>query len=153
MLIKRPKILVAAADGAHARFFAYSQDAKGGAARQVKVMDHPAPASKDLVTDRPGHGQNSNGTGHHAIEPRVSPHQMEEAKFLRDVIGEISRESEKYDQLIIIAPPKALAILRARMPRDQRELVVLELNKDALNMTEQDVARLVENSLSSATLH
>lgn len=153
MLIKQPKILVAAADGAHARFFSYSHDAKGCTVQQVKVMDHPAPASRDLVTDRPGHAQASNGTGRHAIEPRVDPHQMKEKQFLSSVISEISKESKSYDQLIIIAPSRALALLRKNMPRDQKERIVLQLNKDVLKMPAEQVAKLVEDSLSSATLH
>ncbi|MBG1232112.1 host attachment protein [Aestuariivirga litoralis] len=153
MLNKQPKILVAAADGAHARFFDYSRDAKGGAARQVRVMNHPALQSKDLVSDRPGHGQGSNGGGTHAIEPRVSPHEAEETKFLHDVIAQIVKEAVGYDQLIIIAPPRALAVLRERLPRAERERVVLELNKDVLRMPEGDVAKLVEDNLSAAVLH
>ena len=153
MLEKKHKILVAAADGAHARFFDYSHDRDGAAARQVKVMDHPAAASRDLVADGPGHGQDSMGGGRHAIEPRTDPHELEETQFLSGVIKEITKESKAYDQLILIAPPRALAILRGHMARDVKDRVVLELNKDVLKMPAEAVAKLVEDSLAVSVLH
>lgn len=71
--------------------------------------------SGGLVTDRPGHVQESSNSSRHAIEPRHDARQIEQDRFLRTVVEHVNRQGEhkSFDRLMIYAAPRTLGFLRA----------------------------------------
>ena len=123
--MKKPVTWYVLADGARARIVTRPDSSAG----YVVVFAEDAAAAhvraREIVSDRPGHGQESAYSGRHAIEPRHDPHRLEETRFLRSVVAHINRESARgsFDRLVIYAAPRCLALLRAGLdPATGRKL-------------------------------
>jgi protein required for attachment to host cells len=92
--------------------------------------------SGDLVSDRPGRGQESATTTRHAIEPRHDPHELAEQAFVRDVARQLDEHGAggDYDRLVLVAPTRALNNLRSAISADTRARVAGTLAKDLVNV-------------------
>ncbi len=88
--------------------------------------------SRDINADKPGRTKDRAGQAHHAYEPPTDPHENEEIVFAREVARLLDEERKKlaFDELAVIAPPKALGRLREAMPRELRKMVTREVDKD-----------------------
>jgi protein required for attachment to host cells len=112
--MKNPVTWYVLVDGARARIVTRPEATPG----YVVVFAEDAAAaharSRDLMSDRPGHTQESAYSGRHAIEPRHDAHRLDETRFLRSVVAHINRESARgsFDRLVIYAAPRCLATLR-----------------------------------------
>lgn len=123
--MKNPVTWYVLADGARARIVTRPEPS---AAYVVVFAEDSAAAharTRDIVSDRPGHAQESASAVRHAIEPRHDAHRLQEQKFLRSVVLHINRESVRgsFDRLVIYAAPRCLAALRAGLdPATSRKL-------------------------------
>lgn len=123
---KRPRTWFVVADGARARFFVPSEDArKFVAARQADLVSPDSHGhSRDLKSDKPGRSYASSRSGvRHAIEPAHDPHKLEKHRFsavLAEVLDDACGRRE-FDQLVLVAPRRSLGELRGLLtPRVQR---------------------------------
>ncbi|MDE2228086.1 MAG: host attachment protein [Alphaproteobacteria bacterium] len=130
--MKNPVTWYVLADGAKARIVTrpeasasyvvvFAEDSAGAHAR-----------SRDIVTDRPGHTQESVGSARHAVEPRHDAHRMEEARFLRSIVAHVNRESARgsFDRLVIYVAPRCLATFRAGLEPATAKKLYGEYAKD-----------------------
>lgn len=130
--MKHPVTWYVLADGARARIVTrpeseshyhiiFAEDAAAAHAR-----------TRDLVSDRPGHGQESAYSGRHAIEPRHDAHRLEENRFLRSVAAHLNREATlgSFDRLVIYAAPRSLAVLRTSLEPQAAKRIHGEYAKD-----------------------
>lgn len=107
--------LVVVADGARARIFREARRDGPLAERAdwIAGLDRggPRPAAHvGRVHDRMGHGS-------HTVEG-LAPHDRDERDFLGRLaarIGDLARE-EPFDELVVIAAPRALGVLRDALP-------------------------------------
>lgn len=69
-----------------------------------------------LESDRPGRSFDRVGGGRHAIQPRSDAHRRQEDRFVGRVTAAINAaaEAKKFDQIIVVAPPRALAAFRRK---------------------------------------
>ncbi len=128
-------------DGGRARVLARSAD---GSLRPVPGLAFEAdlPRSKDLASERPGRSHESHGTARHAYEPRVDPHDQLETAFLAGIVATVAKrlEAKEFDRLVLVAPPKALGVVRAKMPDALGKAVVAEIAKDLTKTPDADIA-------------
>jgi protein required for attachment to host cells len=77
----------------------------------------------------------------HAVERRHDPHRWEGRQFLAGIVERLSSASAKgeFDQLVLVAPPRALGELRRLMPAQLKEKTIGELAQD---LTKADTASL-----------
>jgi protein required for attachment to host cells len=120
------------ADGARARLLVnegYNSGLEPALAEEFIADNRP---SGDLVSDRPGRTFDRGGQGRHAMESPTDPHRHEQQIFAQSLahLLEEQRLKRSYDQLIIVAPPKALGDLRAEFTKAVSDMVINELNKD-----------------------
>jgi protein required for attachment to host cells len=137
--VPQPKrrFLVVTADAGAARWFECAR--LGGPLRQIGEKTKPAsPAERD----RPFRVHDRFGAGRHAVESRRSPRGAAEEHFLGEVAETIALE--KFDALVLCAPPKALGILRQRLPKAATERIVLASAKDYLHETPPELALRLE---------
>lgn len=132
------------ADGAVGRFL---KRARPGA-RLVELHDLTMAAGvAPALRDRPTRVHDSVGASRHSIEPRLTPHESAELAFLSSVLdrGVDLIRATAHASLALCAPPKALGLLRAKLPPDVRERLVLSIDKDVTKETaEQLDARFSE---------
>ena len=134
-MAKRPSTCIVVADGARARFFALSGDAR----KLVPVgsADLVAPQSRqharDLKSDKPGRRYSSSRSGvRHALEPTHDYHKLEKHRFtalLADAL-DAACERQEFDQLVLVAPRRSLGELRTLISKRVQRSVRQEIAKD-----------------------
>lgn len=136
------KLWVIVADSARARIF--SAETRTAPLIEIKSLEHPEGRMHaiDLTSDLPGKDSDRTGLGRHAIN-YSDPKQTEAVNFARKIaeILEAARVSKKFRQLVIIAPPSFLGILRDLIGTQLARLVTCELDK---NLTQIEAAAIRE---------
>lgn len=136
---------VLVADGARARFFR-SEGWSSGLAPALDDADHPSRPSREIGSDRPGRVVESADGARHALAPRVDWHEYEKHLFAKS-IAEILNEAatgERYDRLVLVAPPKTLGELRAALGKSARERLVAAIDKDLTKASLDELIRHLE---------
>lgn len=125
------------ADAAKARLFGIPK--KGADLIEIACFTHPDGRSPG---QHPEHGRlgrtvESANSAHHAIEPHTSlreKHAMQFADLLCDTIRQGHIENQ-YDQLVLMAPPRFLGVLRDRLDEHALKCVVAEVSSDLLALS------------------
>ena len=81
---------------------------------------------RDLKTDAPGTQSPRVGIGRDTME-ETDFHQQEEDRWVKDAAEELKKRALRndYDALAIIAPPKALGVLRKKLHKETERRIVL----------------------------
>lgn len=97
---------------------------------------------QDMTSDQPGRSFDSNGLGgRHAVGKEVDPKHHEAqifAKRLADRLDE-GRTHGSFDELILIAPPAFLGLLRESLNAQTSKLVGRTLDKNLVQAGEQSI--------------
>lgn len=124
--------LVFVGDGRRALFLRNHGDATFPNLRVERVFTDANPSSHEQGTERPGRiSKGSRTGGRSAVEP-TDWHELEERHFVRMVAAAMEGlvRASKVKELIVVAPPRALAELRLAFHPDVKACIVAELNKD-----------------------
>lgn len=99
---------------------------------------------RDLKTDAPGTGSQRVGMGRDTME-ETDFHQQEEDRWVKDAAEELKRRALKndFEALAIIAPPKALGVLRKVLHKQVTRRIVLTLNKEMTDRPIPDIEELL----------
>ncbi|MSP41820.1 MAG: host attachment protein [Alphaproteobacteria bacterium] len=149
MKIKHKKTWVVVADGARARIFLIEGPGTG----LVPAMDHDLIGNRlpshEMGSDRSGVSFSSAGPGRRAVAPHTDPHVHAEHEFIRQVATEVRQglNTHAFEQLVIVAPPKALGELRTELDPQAAKLIKAELNKDLTHLTPHQLAEHLEDIL------
>lgn len=125
------------ADAAKARLFEIPK--KGADLIAIACFTYPDGRSPGQHPEhgRQGRTQESANSARHAIEPHTSleeKHAMQFADLLRDAIRQ-GRMENKYEQLVLMAPPRFLGVLRDRLDEQSLKCVVAEVGSDLLALS------------------
>lgn len=98
---------------------------------------------RDLKSDRPGRvfdhaaaaGGRRGAVGHHATGGERSPRKVEARRFARRIAEALdeARSENRYDRLVVIAPPAFLGLLREEMPAAVHAMLSAEVGKDLVH--------------------
>ena len=93
---------------------------------------------REIKTDAPGTTKQSSGYGRSTYE-ETDFQQQEEDRWIKDAADELKARvlRNDFDALAIVAPPKALGVLRKELHKEVERRVVVTLNKE---MTDRPVA-------------
>jgi protein required for attachment to host cells len=129
------RIRIVVADQAEAIFY----DAPSLEARPTEVGRISDPIAhqhdRELASDRPGRSYESVGGARHAIERENDPRWQEAVRFARRIscrLDDALRKGE-FDELIVVAGPPFLGLIRSELSRPARERVVHEIRKDLVH--------------------
>jgi protein required for attachment to host cells len=129
------RIRIVVADQAEAIFY----DAPSLEARPTEVGRISDPVAhqhdRELASDRPGRSYESVGGARHAIERENDPRWQEAVRFARRIscrLDDALRRGE-FDELIVVAGPPFLGLIRSELSRPARERVVHEIRKDLVH--------------------
>jgi len=134
--MKKPIIvhdaLVFVGDGRKALFLRNAGDEKFANLVSEGAVFDDNPPTHEQGTDRPGRGFASAHASRHSAMETTDWHEIEEHRFAERVCGALERlvRERAAPALVIVAPPKTLADLRAAMHADVKAKVVLEIDKD-----------------------
>ena len=112
---------------------------------RTEAHDERADAKdSEYKTDAAGAGSQSFGHGRPAME-ETDYHQLEEDKWVKEAAEELKRRAlaNDYGALAIIAPPKALGVLRKALHKEVEKRLVLTLNKEMTDRPIPDIEDLL----------
>jgi protein required for attachment to host cells len=95
----------------------------------------------EIGAERPGRTHESVGSVRNAYAPRADWHEYEKhlfAKRVADLIAAAHLRHE-FDELVLVAPPKALGELRAALPESVHRHIRAEAHKDLTGLAEHDL--------------
>jgi protein required for attachment to host cells len=128
--MKNPIIWYVIADGARARIV-HRQEYASGYTTELELQSTEAHRpSRAIRSDRPGRVGESASPARHAIEPRHDPHEEAKRAFAQEVAAALDRIDGHFDQLVLVAPARILAELRAALSPPLREKLSGEVAKD-----------------------
>lgn len=135
---KHAKIWFVLADGARVRIIAHRvgdrevfTDVHYGEIEPAVAAEARLPA-RALASDRPGRTHESATPTRHAVDWKTDPHEEAKERFGRRVAELLNQAAaeELYDGLVLVAPSRALGVLRRRLGAVARERLVREEGKD-----------------------
>ena len=129
-------------DGRKALILENMGDATFPNLRRRQVLEHADAPTSALGTDRPGRVQQSVGGGHSAVG-QTDWHDQAERTFLEQLAAKLDaaiRHGE-IQALGIVAPPRALGMLRHAVTPAVRAAIRFELNKDFTRMPIDEIER------------
>lgn len=141
-----PKCLVVVADGSRARLF----ESGGIGTRLVEREDLSHPESRlharELTADLPGTSFDRTGRGRHSMEPSTDPKRVEIKDFAHTLAArvEAARAREGVQQVVLVAPPRFLGLLREGLSEQSRRLVVREVVRDIVTQKSARIAEVID---------
>lgn len=127
--------LVLVCDGQKALLLQNAGDAEQLDLRAVESLSEPHPKTSELGTDAPGRSFQSHETGRSSVEA-TDLHTQEEAAFLRRITQQIDAvvSEHKVKHIVLVAPPRALGLIRASLTPAARALILAEVHKDLTHL-------------------
>jgi len=107
-----------------------------------EVYGQPDPKTHELGTDKPGRSFSSVGSGRSAME-QTDWHEQEEQRFLAKLAARLDKAvlAGETRSLIVVAPPRAIGVLRRQYSAHIRQALKAEVEKDYVRMPVADIAR------------
>lgn len=142
-MVKRRVTWIVVADSSRMQILTRREDGPGFDVVTAFEAPDTHAASHELYSERPGRSQESANPAHHAIEPRLDPHEERMIAFLRTVADRLNEEAVRAEvrDIVLFAPPRALghlrkmldgtvaAKIRAAAPKDLTRIPLEELPK------------------------
>lgn len=101
------------------------------------------PNNRDLLTDAPSIGYARAGYGRDTHD-NADPHQENEDRFVAQAADSLTKTiSGQRGDVIVIAPPSALGVLRKNYNTEVKMRLIAEIPKDYTNHPVAEIARLV----------
>ena len=99
---------------------------------------------REIKTDAPGTQSPRAGIGRDTME-ETDFHQQEEDRWIKDAADELKQRALRndYDALAIIAPPKALGVIRKELHKEVEKRIVLTINKEMTDRPIPDIEELL----------
>ncbi|HEY1143778.1 MAG TPA: host attachment family protein [Sphingomicrobium sp.] len=99
---------------------------------------------REIRTDAQGAKNNTAGIGRSTTD-ETDFHQQEEDRWIKDAAEELKKRALRndFDALAIIAPPKALGVLKKCLHKEVEKRVVLTLNKEMASRPIPDIEELL----------
>ena len=144
--MSKPKIpqgeWVVVCDGKKALVLENAGDEKFLNLKTREVFDHPDPRTHEIGTDAPGRSFSSVGHGRSAME-QADWHTQEEERFLKKLAAHLDAavKAGHAKSLVIVAPPRALGVLRPAYSHDLRRALRAEVDKDFVRMPVHEIEK------------
>ncbi len=145
--------LVLVADGRKALYF---RNAGDGNQIDLRTEAHDERADRkdgDIKTDAPGTMKQSGGYGR-STYAETDFHQQEEDRWIKDAADELKARALRndYSALAIIAPPKALGVLRKALHKEVEKRLVRTVNKEMSGRSTPEIEALLTTETSPVEL-
>ena len=145
--------LVLVADGRKMLFFRNHGDENQIDLRTEAHEEREDRKDSEIKTDAPGTQAQSGGYGRLAVdEPDF--HQQEEDRWVKDAADELKKRvlRNDFDALAIVAPPKALGVLRKCLHKEVERRIVCTVDKEMTGRTIPDIEALLNGHTAPAEL-
>jgi protein required for attachment to host cells len=133
---------VVVCDGAKALILENAGDAISPNLKTKEIHQQPDSKTSEQGTDAPGRSINSNGSRRSTME-QTDWHDQAEQQFLTDIAKRLDAAvvAGETKSLILIAPPRALGVLRQAFSAPVRNAIRAEIDKDYVKMPVYEIEK------------
>lgn len=133
---------VVVCDGSKALFLQNAGDSKFPNLQTREVLEQKVPPTSEIGSDAPGRAHSSVGNGRSAVE-QTDFHTQQEDEFLRSIISKLDTavQAGQIKSLILVAPPRALGVLRQGYTHGLKQAVREEIQKDYVKMPVYEIEK------------
>jgi protein required for attachment to host cells len=133
---------VVVCDGKKALLLENAGDEKFLNLKTKEVHEHPDPKTHEQGTDAPGRAFQSVGHTRSAME-QTDWHEQAEQRFLQSLVAHLDAavNGGKAKSLIVVAPPRALGVLRQAYSHKVRSVLRGEIDKDFVRLPVHEIER------------
>ena len=145
--------LVLVADGRKMLFFRNHGDENQIDLRTEAHDERDDRKDREIKTDAPGTSKQSAGYGRSTYE-ETDFHQQEEDRWIEDAADELKTRAlhNDFDALAIIAPPKALGVLKKSLHKEVERRLVCTVNKEMSARPIPDIEALLNSQTAAEEL-
>jgi protein required for attachment to host cells len=145
--------LVLVADGRKMLFFRNNGDENQIDLRTEAHDARYERKDREIKTDAPGIVKQSFGFGHSTYE-EPDFQQQEEDRWIKDAADELKTRALRndFDSLAIVAPPKALGVLKKCLHKEVERRIVCTVNKEMSGRPIPDIEALLNGHTAAAEL-
>ena len=124
--------LVFVGDGHKALFLRNTGDERFPNLKTERVIVEENPPTREQGSDRPGRAFKRANTNYRSSMGTTDWHALEKDRFAQRIAETLAKlvHERKASTLIVVAPPRTLAELRAAFPADVKARVIAEIDKD-----------------------
>jgi len=110
--------------------------------RTKEIYEQEDLPTREIGTDAPGRAFQSVGSKRSALE-QTDWHEQEEQRFLRKLAGRLDAAlaAGQTKSLILVAPPRALGVIRQIYSNHVRNALQAEVDKDLIKLPVNEIAR------------
>lgn len=136
--------LVLVSDGRRARLMRNQGTPRNPQLIVEHSLEQVNPATREQGTDRPGRKHESVGSSRSAVE-QTDWHQLQEERFAAEIADMLYKlgHAGRYEELVVVAPPRMLGDLRAKFHREVSDAVVAEVPKDLTTYSVPEIGRML----------
>lgn len=139
------KTWIVAAESSRARIFVAEN--RVGSMSEVEDFIHSESRAKDqeLASDKAGRGFDGTAEGRHAMEKAFDAKHHEAVVFARQIAERIesARTRGEFAQLVLVAAPEFLGILRQQLSAQAHRLVSKTVDKNLILRSESEIREYV----------
>ena len=138
------RALVLVADGTKALFLRNHGDQNQIDLRTEAHDRREDRKDREIKTDAPGTMKQRWGDGRPAMD-ETDFHQQEEDRWVKDAAEDLKKRALRndFDSLAIIAPPRALGVLKKCLHKEVQKRIVVTLNKEMTDRPIPDIEELL----------
>jgi protein required for attachment to host cells len=133
---------VVVCDGSKALFLENAGDSKFPNLKTREVMEQKVPPTSEIGSDAPGRSHSSVGHGRSSIE-QTDFHTQQEVEFLRQIAAKLDTalQSGQTKSVILVAPPRAIGVLRQAYTHALKHGVRAEIQKDYVKLPVYEIEK------------
>ncbi len=107
---------------------------------------------RDLLSDAPGRAFDHFGSARHSMEPHTGVKQEQRRRFVKKMVERLEEAHLKgnFDQLILLAAPAVLGVIRKTLPADLVKAVIKEIPKDVIGQGIDKIQTHLERAFALA---
>jgi protein required for attachment to host cells len=145
--------LVLVADGRKMLFFRNHGDENQIDLRTEAHDERQDRKDREIKADAPGTAKQSAGYGRSTYE-ETDFQQQEEDRWIKDAADELKKRVMRndFEALAIVAPPKALGVLKSKLHKEVERRVVCTVNKEMSGRPIPDIEALLNGETAAAEL-
>ncbi|MGB7406139.1 MAG: host attachment family protein [Pacificimonas sp.] len=110
----------------------------------VRKEKQDNPSDAELSANRPGRQSESTGARTYAYD-NTDFHQLAEDRFAADAADILYKRAHanKFDQLIVVAPPNTLGEIRQHYHVSVEQKLIGEIDKEATNLPPDEISKMI----------
>ena len=143
-------IWVLVANQAEAQFYASDRLWKNLHLADVLLNEEGAAHPRDLISDAPGRSFDRFGPARHAMEPNTGVKEEQRRRFVKEMVERLESGHLKgdFDQLVVLAAPAVLGVIRKHLSGGLEKTVIREIPKDVIGQGVEKIQSQLERAFT-----